>query len=70
MDDKTYLECGIPDWLKESIRNYQNAINTSLWDCLYCELQSDINVAEVEQFINEEQAWYLRTKYLGLKQGE
>ena len=30
------------------------------WDCDYCNLQTDINNAEVNQVISSEQAWYLR----------
>lgn len=37
------------------------------WDCNYDELQSDINMAEVEQVISSEQAWYLREKYLRME---
>ena len=62
-----YFECGLPEWLLESIQNYENGKDSSIWDCLYCELQSDINVAEVEQIITSEQAWFLREKYLGLR---
>ena len=64
--DKSYLEVNIPPFLKESIENYQNAPK-DIWDCLYCELQTDINVAEVDQIITPEQAWYLREKYLGIR---
>lgn len=53
-----YFECGLPEWLLESIQNYENGKDSSIWDCLYCELQSDINVAEVEQIITSEQAWF------------
>ena len=60
------FEKGLPDYLEESIRAYESGKNSSIWDCLYCELQSDINAAEVEQIITLEQAWYLREKYLGL----
>ena len=52
--------------MKKSILEYEQNKETSLWDCYYCELQSDINVAEVEQIITSEQAWYLRRKYLGI----
>ena len=62
-----YFECGLPEWLSESIQNYENGKDSSILDCLYCELQSDINVAEVEQIITSEQAWLLREKYLGLR---
>jgi len=67
MEDRSYNEYGLPDWLNESIKAYTENINKNIWDCLYCELQSDINVAEVENLITSEQAWYLREKYLGLK---
>lgn len=62
-----YFECGLPEWLSESIQNYENDKDSSILDCLYCELQSDINVAEVEQIITSEQAWFLREKYLRLR---
>ena len=62
-----YFECGLPEWLSENIQNYENGKDSSILDCLYCELQSDINVAEVEQIITSEQAWFLREKYLGLR---
>lgn len=58
---------GLPKWLEESIDNYLKNKETTLWDCYYCELQSDINVAEVEGMITSEVAWALREKYLGLK---
>lgn len=70
MKTNTYHECGLPDWLRESINTYQNNKNSSVADCLYCELQSDINVAEVENLITSEQAWYLRGKYLGIQREE
>ncbi len=60
----------IPECLKESIDNYLKNQDTSLWDCYYCELQTDINVAEVEGMITSEQAWTLREEFLGLKKGQ
>ncbi len=66
--DKGYLECGLPEWLTESIDEYlKNKDNKLHWDLYYCNLQSDINVAEQEKLITSEQAWYLREKYLGLR---
>lgn len=62
--DKEYLELGIPDWLKKSIDDYEKNKETTSWDCYYCELQADINVAETENLITKEQAWFLREKYL------
>ena len=48
MNDKSYNEYGLPKWLEESIKTYTTNTNKMIDDCLYCELQSDINVAEVE----------------------
>ena len=44
-----------------------NGEDYTLWDCDYCNLQSDINSAEVNQIISPEQAWYLREKYLRME---
>lgn len=75
--DKSYLECGLPNWLEESIEQMKAAWDKLdngevyvQWDCDWCSLQSDINVAEVEQMITPEQAWYLREKYLRLERSE
>lgn len=67
MNDKSYNEYGLPKWLEESIKTYTTNTNKMIDDCLYCELQSDINVAEVENLISSDQAWNLREKYLGLR---
>lgn len=63
---KDYLEFNIPEFLKESINNFDINIKTSLYDIYYCTLQSDINVAEVGGYITPNQAWFLRKKYLGV----
>ena len=72
--DKSYLECGLPDFLKESICAMQDAWHRLdsgeeylRWDCDYCNLQTDINNAEVNLMISSEQAWYLREKYLRME---
>lgn len=72
--DKGYLECNLPPFLQESIEQMKtawekrdNGIRYIQWDMDYCELQSNINIAEVEQIITSEQAWYLREKYLRMK---
>ena len=69
--DKSYLECGLPQWLQESIDAMEAAWEKREkdeeylhWDIHFCELQSDINVAEVENIISSEQARHLREKYL------
>ena len=71
-NQNSYHECGLPTWLEKSIRTYVQGKkeNISYLDCLYCELQADINAAEVEQEITSETAWYLREKYLGLEKEE
>ena len=33
-----YFECGLPEWLSESIQSYENGKDSSILDCLYCEL--------------------------------
>lgn len=72
--DKAYLECGLPDFLRSSIDAMQaswermdQGEQDNRWDCYYCELQSDINTCEVNGLISEEQAWYLREKYLRME---
>lgn len=69
--DKSYLEKELPDWLSASVAKMQTTWDRldagekySFWDCDYADLQSDINIAEVEGFISSDQAWYLREKYL------
>ena len=72
--DKSYLECGLPEFLEVSIRAMEEAwekldsgIEYLRWDCDYCNLQTDINNAEVNQIISTEQAWFLREKYLRIE---
>lgn len=69
--DKSYLEVDLPPYLQESIEAMKaswaivDAGETDLhWDLCWCELNADINSAEVEQEISTRQAWYLREKYL------
>ena len=73
-ENKEYMEYGLPKLLELSIQKYKNGlklledgVDYTLWDCDYCELQSNINIAEVENMISSDQAWYLREKYLGIK---
>lgn len=72
--DDSYMECGLPPFLQESIqamtkawRKLDHGQEYLRWDCDYCNLQSDINSAEVNQLISTEQAWYLREKYLRME---
>jgi hypothetical protein len=72
--DESYLECGLPPFLEESIQLMVQAWGKLdagekylHWDCDYCNLQTDINIAEVDQIISSKQAWYLREKYLKME---
>ena len=72
--DKGYLERGLPAFLQESLnamkeawKKLDNSETYLRWDCDYCNLQSDINIAEVDQLISTEQAWYLRETYLRIE---
>lgn len=72
-NDKSYLEEGLPPYLEESLKKYKEGeakvaanIGYMRFDCDYCELQSSINVAEVDGRISSESAWHLREKYLGI----
>ena len=71
--DSSYLECNLPVFLadslsmfKDALKKQENGTSVTLMDCYYCELQSDINSAEVNNIISSKQAWFLREKYLGL----
>ena len=72
--DQVYLECGLPPFLADSVSAMKAAWDKldrgekyMRWDCDYCNLQTDINNAEVNQIISTEQAWYLREKYLRIE---
>ena len=73
-EDKSYLECGLPEYLKTSLNNMKKswAIEDSgqrdcHWDLYWGELNADINSAEIDKSISSEQAWYLREKYLRME---
>lgn len=70
-DDKTYLEYGLPEYLQISLDNMKktwkildSGTRTNTWDLYWCELNADINSAEVDELITHEQADYLRRVYL------
>ena len=74
--DRSYLECVLPPYLQESLEMMkkawaaeENGSNDLRFDCYYCNLQADINTAEVEGEISSEQAWYLRENYLRIQRG-
>ena len=55
----------LPEFLQESISEYRKAIrkDSTLVDCFSDQLNSSINVAEVENLISKEQANRLRLRY-------
>ncbi len=72
--DKSYLECGLSEELQESINHMKDswsildAGETDLhWDIWWCNLNADINIAELDGSITSEQAWHLREKYLRME---
>lgn len=72
--DKTYLERGLPKYLQISLDNMkrsweiEDSGNRDLhWDLYWCELNADINSAEVDRLISTEQAEYLRKVYLRME---
>ena len=74
--DRAYLECGLPPYLQRSLDTMKraweaedNGANDLHFDAYYCELQADINSAEVKGEISSEQAWYLRETYLRIQRG-
>ena len=66
--EETNLEIYLPRYLKNDIAALEEGIknNSSLLDCLYDEVQGSINSAYYDNQITENQADYLRGKYLGL----
>ena len=57
----------LPGFLLDSINEYRKAVrkDSTLIDCYSDQLNSSINVAEVENLISKEQADRLRARYFG-----
>jgi len=66
--DKAYLEHHLPTYLQKDIDALKKGVaeNSSLLDCLLDEVYGSINSAYWDQTITEEQATYLRKKYLDI----
>ena len=72
--DQSYLEYDLPIFLQDSIHQMNESWEKidagkedSIWDCNWCDLQSSINICEVEQLITSEQANFLRKNYLRME---
>jgi len=63
------LEASLPNYLKKDIVALEEGrkSNSSVLDCLYCEVQGSINSAYYDNEITKEQAALLRKKYLFLE---
>ena len=75
--DKSYLEKGLPIYLRKSIEAMQASWaivdgggKDLHWDMIWSELNADINSAEMKQDISSDQAWYLRRKYLRMEKDD
>ena len=66
---KEIFEASLPVILQKDIIAWEEGLsnNSSLLDCLFCELQASINSAFYAKAITEEQADFLRREYLGLE---
>lgn len=56
-----YLQLSIQEW-KDGLENH-----SSMLDCLWGDLYGSINSARYDYVITDDEAWYLREKYLGLE---
>ena len=70
------IDSSLPAFLQDSIKaflsgkeKHEKGIGYAEFDMDYCDLQTDINICEVEQMITPEEAWKLREQYLGLQKG-
>jgi hypothetical protein len=75
--NQVYLEKGLPEFLNISLENMkksweiEDSGKTDLhWDLYWCELNADINSAEVDGLISTEQADYLRKVYLRMRKDD
>lgn len=62
------LEASLPGYLRKDILAFTAGLknDSDVLDCLYNEVQGSINSAFYDNEISEEQAVFLRKKYLGL----
>ena len=66
---KDLLIKSLPEYLKKDLDAFIQGekANSTVLDCLYCELQSSINIAFYANAISEKEADFLRTEYLGME---
>ena len=68
MTKEEIWEMTLPRYLRNDIKAYVQGIkeNSSLLDCLWAEVYGSINSALYSYEISDEQARFLRNKYLGI----
>ena len=68
MTKEEIWEMTLPRYLRNDIKAYVQGIkeNSSLLDCLWGEVYGSINSALYSSEISDEQARFLRNKYLGI----
>ncbi|MBB6041034.1 hypothetical protein HNQ46_001006 [Oribacterium sinus] len=68
MTKEEIWEMTLPRYLRNDIKAYVQGIkeNSSLLDCLWGEVYGSINSALYSYEISDEQARFLRNKYLGI----
>lgn len=66
-DYKIEYERNLPEFLQDGIEKLKKSKRhkDSFYDCYLMEVNSSINVCEVEHIISSDQANYLRNKFLG-----
>lgn len=76
-DDQSRLEQGLPSWLQKEVdamkRSWEiedSGKRDMRWDTIWCELNADVNYAEIEGIITKEQADDLRQRVLRMKRRE
>ena len=72
--EQGWFESNLPEYLQIALMHFkrgqkklENGEQYNHYDIDFCELQSSINVAQVEQEITDQQASYFRSKYLGIE---
>jgi len=70
MSREEIWELTLPEYLKKDLKVFQKGMKakSSLLDCYWGELYGSINAALYDCEISDEQAKYLREKYLGIKE--
>lgn len=70
MSREEIWELTLPEYLKKDLKVFQKGkkAKSSLLDCYWGELYGSINAALYDCEISDEQAKYLREKYLGIEE--